>query len=112
MSDNEGPIHGEEYEVTYFAGKDEVGKGELKHIEHTHVAAVSPGHLVTVLGGNSLVWQNRTKKPFAEQGHRVFENVLVIQMDDVFVHVFGNHIIVARQYFKAGQIPHMKDAEA
>ena len=103
MSD---PVHGEDYEITYFAGKEEIGKGELKHKTHTHVAAVSKNHLVTVLGGDSLVWNNRTKKPFLpEVGDRIFENVLTIRFKGVHIHVFGNHIVVSEEEYKAGQIP-------
>jgi hypothetical protein len=96
------PEMGAEFELTYFDGEEEVPKDQVLTREHTHVTAVSSGIRATVIGNGTYVCQRRQKKPLIQEGTTA--TMLVIEMDGVWVHLLGDHLVVARERLNIGQL--------
>ena len=96
------PPRGAEFDITYFDGSEEI-PGELVFTRrHSSVSAVSTGLKVTVLGEGTSVVQRRQRKPMVSE--EVYRTMLVVEVDGVFVHILGDHVVVARERFNVGQL--------
>jgi len=96
------PPNGAEFELHYFDGDEELKSSEILNRPHTSVSAVSEGLKVTVIGDRTKVIQRRQIKPAYREG--IYRTMLVVEIDDVFIHIIGDHIIVAREKLNVGQI--------
>lgn len=94
-----------EFDLSFFDGEEEIKYGERPH---TSISAVSPGLKVTVVGRDTEAMQRRQMKPAHSEG--IYRNMLWVKVDDVFVHVLGDHVVIAREKLRIGQIaPGLKD---
>ena len=113
------PKYGNDFEVTYFNGEEEVSKEEVRAedyfrppTKHNLVTCVTEGDglEVTVLGHNSKVLQNRQEKPKAKPAP-IRRSMLVIEMDGIFVHIIGSRVVIARERYGVGQISRSKEVD-
>jgi len=96
------PPRGAEFEIAYLDGSEEIPGEQVFTRPHSSVSAVSAGLKVTVIGGGTRVVQNRQRKPWVSD--EIYRTMLVIEVDGVFVHILGDHVVVARERFNVGQL--------
>jgi hypothetical protein len=96
------PERGAEFVVTYYRGDQEVSYAEKGH---TWANAVSPGLKMIVMGEDARISQKRQKQPSLG----LERTMLCANLGDVWIHVLGDLIVVAREKLNVGQI--VKGAE-
>jgi len=94
------PRAGAEFSLSYLADGREIDYGTEPH---NSVSAVSPGLKVTVVGEDTVVAQRRQQKIFLAPGV-TYRNMLVIRHGETFIHILGDHIVVAGENLTVGQI--------
>lgn len=97
------PERGAEFDLTYYAGEEEIPKARVLEDEHTHVSAVSPGLRVIAYSERAKIVQRRQVKPWANGG--VMERkMLVVELDGTFVHILGSLVVIADRRMNVGEI--------
>lgn len=75
---------------------------------HDFVTAVSPGLKVLVYGEDSVVLTRRQAKPmlpaFFNGEDGAYRRMLVVNLGDVWIHVLGDKVVVARESLMVGRL--------
>lgn len=109
------PPHGAEFQIHYFFDGTELGGEEILRNPHTNVTAVSEGLKVTVNSPDAKVVMRHQKKPI-----KMFEyepdglrdrRMLVVELNGVFIHILGPHVVVAEEKYNVGQIVEAMNGE-